>query len=539
MSRRGDTSRRRLLQLCSTGAAVVIAGCPSDSDGGNGGNDGDDSNGSNGGNGGNGDVDDGADDFMSAAEQLGLGENFRQRRIENARTNWPVEDRQDTPDQQNDTTWTESGAFQSALEADAWSPPEGWDDTAAGDVDSITILNHGAANMEFDPATLAAHEYFTEVTGIDIETIEIGVEQATQREQQVLSSEEGSPQAFNVDGPLKPEFVERGYLEVTDALYPEGGFEPYIPALESLVSWELDPNLEGEHTYGYPNIVEASLGHLRPDLVEEQGLDPATYTEGEWTWDDLEELMAAFEGADQFGYAYYAGDAVYLSYSFRELLYQQGGRMVQEDGTVRMDTDAAIRVVQKMREWRENGWVPGDVLSYGEGNIVDLFTSGQLAFATGFSDFVPSAINQYGEDGSQYVPLVPPAASAGPNPTQAGLVDPNTTAINRFADRGEKLAAMLYGDLKLSYPVQWWEYTYEGNMSYMDSVYTDAADADFTPYAGNLGAAIENGVLELFPRMSSVFQQMLSPVQRAIQGSVSPEQAMSQVQGFVDEEVNS
>ncbi|PSP45905.1 hypothetical protein BRC63_00340 [Halobacteriales archaeon QH_10_70_21] len=369
---------------------MIIAGCPSDSDGGNGGNDGDDSNGGNGGNGGNGDMDDEADDFMSAAEQLGLGENFRQRRIENARTNWPVEDRQDTPDQQNDTTWTESGAFQSALEADAWSPPEGWDDTAAGDVDSITILNHGAANMEFDPATLAAHEYFTEVTGIDIETIEIGVEQATQREQQVLSSEEGSPQAFNVDGPLKPEFVERGYLEVTDALYPEGGFEPYIPALESLVSWELDPNLEGEHTYGYPNIVEASLGHLRPDLVEEQGLDPATYTEGEWTWDDLEELMAAFEGADQFGYAYYAGDAVYLSYSFRELLYQQGGRMVQEDGTVRMDTDAAIRVVQKMREWRENGWVPGDVLSYGEGNIVDLFTSGQLAFATGFSDFVPA-----------------------------------------------------------------------------------------------------------------------------------------------------
>ena len=544
MSQDSGYSRRRVIRLGGTGAVVAIAGCPSGGDGedgGDGGSGGDSENGGDGGDGGDSENggDGGADDFMSAAEQLGLGENFRQRRIENARNNWPIEDRRDTPDQQNDTTWTDSGAFQSALDAEVWSPPDGWDDTAAGDVDSITILNHGAANMEFDPATLAAHEYFTEVTGIDIETVEIGVEQATQREQQVLSSEQGSPVAFNVDGALVPEFVERAYLETTDALYPEGGFEPYIPALESLASWTLDPTYEDEHTYGYPNIAEASLGHLRPDLLEEQGLDPATYTEGEWTWDDLEDLMAAFEDTDQFGYAYYAGDAVYLSYSFRELLYQQGGRMVQEDGTVRMDTDAAIRVVQKMREWRENGWVPGDVLSYGEGNIVDLFTSGQLAFTTGFSDFVPSAVDQYGEDGSQYVPTVPPAANAGPDPTQAGLVDPNTTSINRFSDRGKKLAAMLYGDLKLSYPVQWWEFTYEGNMSYMDSVYADAAEADFSPYAGVLGDAIENGVLELFPQMSSVFQRMLSPVQRAIQGSVSPEQAMTQVQEFVDEEVNS
>ncbi|MFB6281965.1 MAG: ABC transporter substrate-binding protein [Haloferacaceae archaeon] len=513
MSYDGTLDRRRLLKLSGTGLAAALAGCSGG--GGEGG---------------------GEEDFMSAAQELGLSEGWRQRRIGTARNDWAMSDRPTgTP---NADTWTNDSGFQSAVDAGVWSPPDGWEETAAGDVDTLTILNHGAANMEFDPATLAAHEMFTEVTGIELDVIEIGVEQATQREQQVLSSQEGSPQAFNVDGALVPEFVQQGYLELTDPLYPEGSFEPYIPALQNLVRWELDESHEGTHTYGYPNIAEASLGHLRPDLVEQQGLDPQAYVGSEWTWADLEELMKAFEGTDVFGYAYYAGDAVYLSYSFRELLYQQGGRMVQDDGTVKVDTDAAVRVIRKMRDWRDKGWVPGDVISYGEGNIVDLFTSGQLAFATGFSDFVPAAVDQYGADGSQYRPVVPPAADAGPAPTQAGLVDPNTTSINRFADTGHKLAAMLYGDLKLSYFTQWMEFTVEGNMSYMDSVYSDAAEAGATPYADVLGSAIENGVLELFPRMSSVFQQMLSPAQRAIQGEISPAEAMSQVQEFVDQEVN-
>ena len=98
---------------------------------------------------------------------------------------------------------------------------------------------------------------------------------------------------------------------------------------------------------------------------------------------------------------------------------------------------------------------------------------------------------------------------------------------------------MLYGDLKLSYYTQWLEFTYEGNISYMDQVYTDSAENDFVTFGDAIGNAIENGQLELFPQMSSVFQQMLSPVQRALQGNVSPQDAMDQVQDFVDSEINS
>jgi multiple sugar transport system substrate-binding protein len=211
--------------------------------------------------------------------------------------------------------------------------------------------------------------------------------------------------------------------------------------------------------------------------------------------------------------------------------------MVQDDGTVKMNSPEAVRVVQKMKEWRDEGYVPSDVITYGEGDIVDLFSAGQVAYTTAFSDFVPRLLGEY-EAGSEYQVVVPPAANAGPSPTQAGLVAPNTTSINRYADTGHKLAAMLYGDLKLSYYTQWLEFTYEGNMSYMEQVYEDSAENEFVTFGEALGDAIENGILELFPQMSSVFQRMLSPVQRALQGEVTPQEAMDEVQSFVDDEIN-
>ena len=508
-----NTNRRKFLVASGATGLAATAGCVGFGGGGGGGGDG---------------------NFEEAAAGLGLSENWEQRRFNV--DGWSMAARKKVPPR-SASGWTNSESFKSAVQNEVWKPPEGWKDTAAGEVDSLQILNHGAVNMEFDPATLATHQLFEEMTGIKVDPIEIGVDQANQREQQVLSSKQSSPHAMNVTGALLPGFVGQGWIETTDALYPEGAWEPYIPALQSLVQWDIDTTREGTHTYGYPNIAEGSVGHIRPDLMQQQGIDPNQF-QGEWTWDLLESTMEAFKDTGVYGYAYYAGTPTYLSYSYRELLYQQGGRMVQDDGTVKVDTPASITVVRKMKEWRDKGWVPGDVISYGEGDIVDLFLSGQLAFTTGFTDFVAQALNKY-KPNTEYKPVVPPAANTGPSPSQAALVDPNSTSINPFADTGHKLAAMLYGDLKLSYVSQWWELTYEGNLSYIDQVYDDAAQGGALRYGDVFGNAVQNGVAELFPRMNAVFQQMANPVQQAIQGSITPEKAMSQVQSFVDEEVNS
>jgi len=471
------------------------------------------------------------DTYLQAARSIGFDQNWQQRRIQ-AASDWPMEQRMDVPDRQQDTTWTGTGSFQSA----PWEPPEGWQDTIAGEVDSIQILNHGAANMEFDPATLATHELFEEKTGITVEPLEIGVDQANLREQQFLSAQQGEPQVMNVDGPLTPVFVQQGFLEVVDPLYTSEMWDSYIPALRSLVEWDINPRLEGTHQYGFPNIAEGTVGNLRPDLVQEQDIDPSRF-DGEWSWDLLEEMMQAFEGTDVFGYAYYAGNPVYLFYSFRQLLYQQGGRLVAEDGTVQVDTGPARTVLQKMFEWRDNGWVPGDVIAYGEGDLIDLFLAGRVAYADAFSDFVPRSLEQYEAD-TQYRAVQPPMANTGPDPSQASLVAPNCTAINPFADAAQKVAGLIYGDLRLSYPSQWWEFTYEGNLSFMDKVYDDAAAGDVVQYGDVLGNAVDNGVLELFPQQQAIFQRLTDPFQRAITGEISAEEATAQGQEFIDSALN-
>jgi multiple sugar transport system substrate-binding protein len=473
----------------------------------------------------------GDDEYLNEARKLGLADNWQQRRVDVA-DDWSMDARSDVPNRQEDSTWTDSESFQTA----PWEPPEGWQDTIAGEVDTLQILNHGAANMEFDPATLATHELFEEKTGITIEPLEIGVDQANLREQQFLSAQQGEPHVMNVDGPLTPVFVQQGFLEQVDPLYTDEMWDTYIPALRSMVEWGIDPRTEGTHQYGFPNIAEGTVGNLRPDLMEEQGIDPAQF-QGEWSWDLLEEAMEAFEGTDVFGYAYYAGNPVYLFYSYRQLLYQQGGRLVQDDGTVSVDTDASRTVLQKMNEWRDNGWVPGDVISYGEGDLVDLFLAGRLAYVDAFSDFVPRSLDQYEAD-SEYRAVLPPMANTGPDPSQASLVAPNPTAINPFSDPAHKVAGLLYGDLRLSYPSQWWEFTFEGNMSFMDRVYDDAAEAGVVRYGDVLGTAIDNGVLELFPQQQAIFQRLTDPFQSAIVGDISPEEATAQGQEFIDTALN-
>lgn len=511
MSYSDTLERRKLMQVLGAGAAASTAGCL-----GFGGGDGGGS----------------SKKYREEAQKIPFGENLEERRLA-TKEEWPYEKRQKVPARKNGKEWSNFASF----ESQPWEPPEGWKDTIASEVDELQILNHGAVNMKYDPATVATHRIFEEQTGIELNPMELGVTKATTKEQQVLQSEKGSPTIMNINGTVMPILTRQGWLETTDTLYPEGAWDMYIPALQSLVEWGNDPTTEGTHAYGFPNITEGSMGHVRPDLIEEQGIDPERF-KGTWSWDLLEETMKAFKDTGVAGYAYYAGDPTYLSYSFRTLLYQTGGRLVDSNGKVRVDTPAAIKVTRKMAEWYQKGWVPGDVTTYGEGSLADLFLSDQLAYVTAFSEIVPIALNEL-EANEEYFPTVPPKATVGPNPTQASLVAPNSNGINKFADPAKKVAALLYGDARLSYTSQWWEFTYEGNMSYMSEVYDDASKSGFVKYGDVMGKSIENGVLEIFPQMSRAFKRLSTHVQQAIIGEITPEEAMAQTQNYIDDTVNS
>jgi multiple sugar transport system substrate-binding protein len=470
----------------------------------------------------------GQSSYLKAAKSIGFGENWQKRRLTTL-DEWKLEDRQATPDDNKLTevkAWKQSQSLKSA----PWKPPEGWKDTAAADVDSIQMLNFG--DLKYDPATVATNAMFEERTGIKIEPLEIVVDQAIPKETAFLKAGQSKPETFNVvNTDSLSSFVQGEYLTNLDPLMPKSEmWNPYQPVAKNTMQYE-------NHMYVGPTYLEGSLVHVRPDLLEEQGVPQKSVKailDGTWTWDDLEAAMKAFEGTGTYAWAYRGSSRVYTMRDFLKMFYQAGGSFVQDDGTVKVNSKAGYTALRKMVEWREKGWVPNEVVSYGQGDLADGFLSGQFAMVPVFGDLVPKALKKYDKD-KQYQPtLSPKGGEAAPKPTRAGIASPTSVAVNTNAGKGAKLAALLYLDANLSQPSQWWQFAVEGNQSYSKRVYEEAAKTGTVEYAKVRGKQVKINKAEIFPQERPIKQRVSQECQKAIAGDVSPKKALDNAQDFID-----
>ena len=496
----GGIGRRRLLKYVVAGAAVSATGRAGARQG---------------------------NDFQSQMQQMGWGQNWQDRRMATL-DSWPLEQRQQTPDNPaaGVEPWLNSGAISNA----PYSPVPGWQETAASEVDSIQILNFGS--LEFDPATLATHALFQDRYGIEIEPLAIPVDQAIPREAAFLSSEASQPQAFSIVlSDTLTTFVANDYMEPLNAMWPNDSmWEPYQPLMRQSFNYQ-------GNTWVGPNTLEGSLVHVRPDLMSEQGVEDSTITairNGEYSWDDMETVMQAFEGTDVYGWAYRGASRVYTYRDWLKMFYQAGGSIVQDDGTVKFNSNAGVHALQKMIEWRDNGWVPESVVNFGQGDLADGFLSGQFAMVPVFGDLVPRALEQF-QANQQYFPTVSPmGGSDSPSPTRAGIASPNGVGVNVYANTADKLAAALYLDARLSYTNAWYEYTLEGNQSYVQRVYDDAAQTDAAAFSAVRGRAMSLNKVELFPQARALKERVSQELQSALAGQKPPQRALDDAQSFTD-----
>lgn len=510
---RDSIDRRLLLKTLGAGGFAGLAGCTGDggqqttTSGGGGSSD--------------------QTGFMQAAKSIGFGDNWRDRRTTSL-DDWSIENRSKTPAKGKLTdpaAWKKSGSLKTA----PWSPPEGWEDTAAAEVDSIQYLNFGS--MKYDPATVATNAMFEDRTGINIDPLEIPVDQAIPKETAFLKAGRGSPQALSVVVTSSlSSFVAGEYLQNIDPLMPKDEmWEPYIQPARAM-------NYEG-HLWSGPLYLEGSLTHTRPDLLEEHGVPKDSrkaIQRGTWSWDDLEAAMKAFEGTDKYAWAYRGASRTYTFRDFTKMFYQAGGTYVRDDGTVKVNSEAGYTALRKMIEWRDKGWVPTEVVSYGQGDLADGFLSGQFAMVPVFGDLVTRALGQFEKD-SEYRPtLSPKGGNEAPKPTRRGIASPNGVSINPHADKGEKLATMLYLDACLSYPNQWWQYAVEGNQSFSKQVYKDAAEAGVVPFSEVKNKQIDLNYTEVFPNQRPIRQHISQNVQQAIAGDFSAKEALDRSQQFIN-----
>ncbi|WP_188424188.1 ABC transporter substrate-binding protein [Haloferax sulfurifontis] len=507
-------SRRDILKYGGLAGLASLAGCM-----GGGGS-------PSGGGGGGGTSEGGSGGFMEEARSIGFTDNWEERRLTTL-DEWPLEQRQAIPEEgqrADSSAWAESEAVQSA----PWSPPEGWDETAAGEIDEIQLLNFGS--LEYDPGTAAAHGMFEDRTGITINPLEITVDQAIPKETAFLQAGEGEPEGFQVVvADSLSSFAQADHLQAVDPLFGEDSmWEPIQPVAQQTINY--DGNL-----WGGPAYLEGDLVHVNVGMLEDQGVDQAVIdkiTNGEWSWDDLETCMEAFEGTDAYAWAYRGASRTYTMRDFNKHYYQAGGEFVNDDGSVTVNDEAGYYALGKMVEWLDNGWVPESVVNFGQGDLADGFTSEQFAMVPVYGDLTGQAKSQLGD---AYTPtLTPEGGSDAPNPTRAGLASPNVMAINSNASDAAKLAAMVYLDARISQPTAWWEFVVEGNQSWHKRVYDEAAETGAALYPEIRGQQANLNKTEVFPQQRSIKQRISQECQQAIAGSKSPEEALDAAQGFID-----
>lgn len=529
-----DWSRRQLLERLGVTGAVALAGCSGNTEdtttttsGGNSG--GGTTTTTSGGSGSSGELN---SEFHQAARDLDFSSNWQERRMNIDGWSNP----NDMPNTYGDkypglstarSEWRNSGALQSGT----WKPPEGFDSSIAAEVSSISHINYGS--LKWDPATIATQEMLRRETGISVESIELGNGPAVTKAQAALSSQQSDPTLIIQNNWSLSTFIANGYAEAIDPLMPKDEmWGPLQPYGQDVFTSNLNPRHSQPHLYAGPQILEGSVAHIRPDLLEEQGLDPSNYTDGEWTWDDLEKAMEAFAGTDVSAWAFYGGvgDPEFLAWNFQEMLYQQGQTLVQDNGKVRFDTESGRRALRKWVEWVDKGWVPEGTPAFQQGDLADQFLNGNVAMVPVFSDLMGSALSKY-EQGTEYTINIPPAATAGPNPGPAGVASTASLIINPYAPPEKKLAALTYMDARCSYESAWYEYMNEGNQSWVKDVYQNSPSK---PMSKKLGEAISVCYAETFQAQQQIYQKFATEANLALTGDKSADEAIKATQNHVD-----
>lgn len=406
-----------------------------------------------------------------------------------------------------------------------WTPPEYDDGEVASEIERMNL-----GGMENDPATGWYEDYFQEATEITSTPVTVPSADAVSKMRTLLSSQSESPALMQISQEFFMDFVAQGWLEPVDELWTEEAYEPFPPYFQNQLTTDVDQSLDGEHTYISVAISEAHGLNYNPAVLEELGF-PTDFYDGA-TWSDIREVCeeASSHSGDYHGWVWYGSGNRYPVYPWLRQTWSRGGSFVQDDGTVVLNNDAGVAALEWQSQMIADGLLP-DVMQYGEGGPADLFLGGNLAGFGGSIGISALALEEWGEDTDQYdVALLP----RGENGEHVSYMNTDFLALNRFAPPEKKRAGMIYMDGGRSAIASAQEYDQEGNYPANTTAWDHEllADAKFKEIAKEIG---ETAKVELWPNQIETYDALVSRLQEAWLGNVSPQEALDSAQADVDD----
>ena len=392
--------------------------------------------------------------------------------------------------------------------------PEGWKE-AIGNTKELTFINSGP--LQYDPAMAQGMEIFTNLTGIKLNGIEISEELLHTKQSAMMRAR--SDKLDLVFTTLSTEayydYQAAGWLEPCDLLYND--------QIRTLYSEDmLDAMTIDGKIWGFPYIGGAFVYGYRKDIFEKEGLKPPK------TWDELLAIAKRLTKDGMYGFAFPAGPSYDTYGIFCSFLSGAGGELLQ-GGKVVVNSPQAVEALQVMVDLRNKyKVVPEGVNTYSLQQMGELLAAGRIASFVSTSWTYQFIINT---DMWENFAMTLYPAKAGVE--QTVYQDTSFYSVSPYSKN--KAAAYLFLDFLRSYQERKLELLVERNVIYNREVWKDPEiNEESVPFYQTIKSAVDRAKIYVFPNSQKIVDLLNVAVEKALAGSVTPKEALDEVQTKVD-----
>jgi trehalose/maltose transport system substrate-binding protein len=403
---------------------------------------------------------------------------------------------------------------------------------AAGECDGEPITLRvftGNVGQELELAKAAADEYHAMNPCVTVESIDTPdfVEDRLGTYLQLFEAQSSEGDVFQIDviwpGDLAEHFIDLNPMTDMEGRTGAEISQDHFPAI-------IENNTVDGALIGIPWFTDAGLLYYRTDLLEKYGLEVPT------TWDELEAAAQTIQDGERadgnqdfWGYVWQGNAYEGLTCDALEWIASSGGgSIIEPDGTITINNQAAIDIVDQAA-----GWVgtisPDGVLAYGEEDARGVWQAGNAAFMRNW----PYAYSLGNGDDSAVAGLFDvsplPGATAGESAATLGGWQ---LAVSKYSEHPEEAAQ--YAFFLGSYEQQK-KRAIEGSFNpTIEELYSDSEVLDAAPFFGSLFDVFTNAVARpstvTAPQYSDVSSLFFNSVHSVLSGDNNAGDAFAELE---------
>jgi trehalose/maltose transport system substrate-binding protein len=398
------------------------------------------------------------------------------------------------------------------------------------DGEEITLrVFTGNVGQELELAMQAAEDYHALNPCVTVESIDTPdfVEDRLGTYLQLFEAQSPEGDVFQIDviwpGDLAEHFIDLNPMTDIEGRTGEEIAADHFPAI-------IENNTVDGQLIGIPWFTDAGLLYYRTDLLEKYGLEPPA------TWDELETAAQTIQDGERaegnqdfWGYVWQGNAYEGLTCDALEWVASAGGgSIIEPDGTITINNQAAIDIVDQAA-----GWVgaisPDGVLAYGEEDARNVWQAGNAAFMRNW----PYAYSLGNADDSEIAGLFDvsplPGATAGDSAATLGGWQ---LAVSRYSEHPEEAAR--YAFFLGSYEQQK-ERAIVGSFNpTIEELYSDPEVLEAVPFFGELFDVFTNAVARpstvTAPNYSDISALFFNSVHGVLSGDNDAEEAFLELE---------